>query len=39
MESDDKPKKLSVDERTGKGSYRCRCLAHDREQDDTAVMP
>ena len=36
MESDDKPKKHSVDGRTGKGSYLCRCLAHDREQDDTA---
>ena len=36
MESDDKPKKYSVDGRTGKGSHLCRCLAHDREQDDTA---
>ena len=26
-------------ERTGKGSHLCRCRAHDREQDDTAVMP
>lgn len=33
MESDDKPKKHSVDVRTGKGSYLCRCRAHDREQD------
>ena len=36
MESNDKPMKHSVDGRTGKGSYLCRCLAHDREQDDTA---
>ena len=43
MESDDKTKKHSVDGRTGKGSYPCRCRAktanrmiplscHDQEQ-------
>ena len=39
MESDDKPKKHSVDGMTGKGSYLCRCQAEDREQDNTAAMP